>query len=451
MTLLIRSFSLLLVSLGVLLASLLFLCRLERRRKWPLRYILCLVVMFGMSVFLSWFKGVIVSGVPENDGSILFFLLTYAITVVTHCIIFALGVVSVFVVFKVNAPEALFVGSAAYALQSLAMALSGVAMKLGGFNYQANVQDIIQQPFNLFVLLVFFAVVYVSAYFLCIREYEKENEFIGKMLAFLIIINFTNIIMTAVSVPPSEEIVADRLYMILIFSRIMLCGDGFFIQFTLANYYNLQVRQLALNRIMEQQKLQFEIAKESIDTVNINAHDLRKQISLILKENCGSVEEQLKKIEEKLNIVDTAFHTGNKALDITLTEKSRDCINKSIKFSAIAEGSCLEKMEDLDIYMLFGNLLDNAIEATENIPDKEDRSINFMLSEKCDCVSIHLENTFAREPKFINGVPVTTKKDKRFHGFGIKSIQNITRKYGGTFGMNIFHGMFCVDILFTSE
>lgn len=439
------------VSIGVLVASMLFIGKIERRKYCILKYIACFAIFFGVCVLLSWIKNGIISIIPENNENITFFVITYAITVLTHCIIFALSIASMYVIYKVRLTEALFVGSAAYALQSLASGLFSMVMKISGSEYQFNFQDLLQSPLNLFVMLIFFAVVYFFAYFLCIRKYEREDDILSKMWIFLIVINLTNIIMNSASVPPTEEKVADRLYMILLFSRIMLCGSGFAIQFILHKNYRLQFAQVKLSHIMAEQKLQFEIAKENLDKVNMNAHDLRKQISLILQsvENNGgeAIAPRLKDIENELIIADTSFHTGNKALDITLTEKARDCIGKNIKLSAIADGRLIDKMDDLDVYMLFGNLLDNSVEATQQVADEENRIISFTLNKSRECTCVHMENTYKTATEFVNGIPQTIKSDKRFHGFGIQSVKNIVTKYGGTLSMSYSHGMFCVDII----
>lgn len=455
LTTVIRSFNLFCVSVGFLLASLLFVRRLGRRKLWWLRYLVCLIVMFGVSVFLSWLKGNILSALPNNNEDIRFFLLTYAAAVITYCIIFVLGVLSVFAIYKVRISKALFVGSASYALQSMVLSFFSIVMKLIGLDYQFNIQNILFSPFNLIFLLFLFVLIYGLAYVLYVRKYEGENDLSDKVWIFLLVINFINILMSTVNAPSSAEIAADRLYMILLFSKIMLCGGSFVVQFTLSNYYNLQIQQLTLKHMVDQQKIQFEVAKENMDRVNINAHDLRKQLHLILqsveKGKNDAIELQINDIEKELSIVDSAFHTGNKALDIIFTEKARDCINKEIKLSVMADGCCVAAMDDLDVYMLFGNLLDNAIEAAERVADPENRIISLSLNQNCDCVCMHIENTFEVEAEFIGGVPQTIKKDKRFHGFGVKSIRNIVHKYGGNVAMQISHGMFCVDILMTLE
>lgn len=446
----IRALNLYYITFGILLASLLFNRNFGRRKLWLLRLLGFFVLMLGVSVLMSYAKNALTGLITQAQGTLTFFIFIYLITVVTHCIIFALGVLAVYASYRVSVSEAMFIGSASYALQSLTLCLFSVIMKACGFKYQLNIQDFVANPLNFLILIALFAAVYSAAYFAFVRKFTREKDFITRIWVFLFIVSFANIILASVSVPPDDEQSANRLYMILIFSRIMLCGGGFFTQFVLSHYYDLQVRQTELNRIIDLQKSQFEIASENIDKVNVNAHDLRKQLGLILQsvgtDGEGGVERRVKEIEKELSIVDAVFQTGNKALDVTLTEKAGACFDKGIKFSAMADGACLGALDDFDVYMLFGNLLDNAIEAAERVPDSENRIISLSLNNNFGCRHIHIENTYEVEPRFVNGVPQTVKDDKRKHGFGVRSIKNIVRKYGGTVSMNVARGMFCVDI-----
>ena len=62
-------------------------------------------------------------------------------------------------------------------------------------------------------------------------------------------------------------------------------------------------------------------------------------------------------------------------LDVILTAKERACADRGITFTAVADGSLLSGMSSMDIASLFGNALDNAIEATSKLPKYEQRLI----------------------------------------------------------------------------
>lgn len=190
--------------------------------------------------------------------------------------------------------------------------------------------------------------------------------------------------------------------------------------------------------------------------MNINAHDLKHQIAVITSaiQQSGStsaIESELNEMRRMIDTVDTAYRTGNKALDVTLTEKSRVCQSKEICFSVIADGAAVSFMSDVDIYILFGNALDNAIEATEAIADPGGRIISASVRREQGIVSIHVENTFAQAPEFENGMPQTRKHDKAFHGYGLKSIQRIVDKYGGNMKAHLIRNLFCLDVILTGS
>jgi len=60
---------------------------------------------------------------------------------------------------------------------------------------------------------------------------------------------------------------------------------------------------------------------------------------------------------------------------------------------------------------------------------------------------IRLENRCSIVPEFQDGLPVTGKKDKRYHGFGVKSIRYIAEKYHGEMFMNVRDGKFILNVL----
>ena len=60
---------------------------------------------------------------------------------------------------------------------------------------------------------------------------------------------------------------------------------------------------------------------------------------------------------------------------------------------------------------------------------------------------VHIENFYEGSLSFDNGLPKTTKKDKRYHGFGMKSIRMITEKYHGYFKVKAENGLFILNIL----
>ena len=100
--------------------------------------------------------------------------------------------------------------------------------------------------------------------------------------------------------------------------------------------------------------------------------------------------------------------------------------------SCIADGAALDFMRPSDLYSLFGNALDNAMEAIKGLRDAQRRSISLIVRRRGQMVSIHAENYFDGKVNLVDGLPQTTKGDHSAHGFGTRSMRMIVESYGGT-------------------
>ena len=98
----------------------------------------------------------------------------------------------------------------------------------------------------------------------------------------------------------------------------------------------------------------------------------------------------------------------------------------------MADGKQLNRLSEADIYSLFGNMLDNAIESVVKIKDRQKRLISLHVIQDKQFIRIRTENYCEENVQFQDGIPITTKKDKRFHGYGMKSMKKIVEKYGGS-------------------
>ena len=146
---------------------------------------------------------------------------------------------------------------------------------------------------------------------------------------------------------------------------------------------------------------------------------------------------------------DSSFRTGNVALDVVLTRENFNCKEKNVKLTCVANGACLNFMSEVDVYSLFGNILDNAIEASEKLEDPEKRIISLTVSQEGYFVNIHAENYFCDHLTFTDGLPETTKLDTVYHGYGLKSIRMLVQKYEGSLKISTNEDRFVLDILFS--
>lgn len=242
----------------------------------------------------------------------------------------------------------------------------------------------------------------------------------------------------------NEYQVAFEPYTIFSLYDIICCLFLLMLQCEITRKENEQQNNIVMQHLLYQQKQQMKLSRETIDLINVKCHDIKNQIATL-----GShiPKDEMEDLNRAINIYDTAFKSGNEALDILLMEKFMKCDSKKIRLDCMIDGELLAFMKQSDIYSLFGNAIDNAIEAVERIEDDEKRCIIVRVKKSRGMVLVHIENYYNGELSFKEGLPQTTKKDKRYHGFGMKSIRMIVEKYHGFFSAKSQEGIFALDIL----
>lgn len=197
--------------------------------------------------------------------------------------------------------------------------------------------------------------------------------------------------------------------------------------------------------LLMSQNAQFESYMENIELVNRKCHDLKHQVSAIKQMRSEeSRDKALSEIENAVMIYDSFIRTGCDILDTILTQKNHICMENDILFTCVVDGGLLIDMDPVDLYTVFGNMLDNAIEATEKLP-KERRSISLSTVQKMGAVIISEENPYDRVD-IDNGQFTTTKQDKVNHGYGLRSIELAVEKYDCSMDTRAEDGIFKMTI-----
>lgn len=199
-------------------------------------------------------------------------------------------------------------------------------------------------------------------------------------------------------------------------------------------------------QLLYNERKRYTLEKETVDAINVKCHDIRHQLTALGQADTA-YQRELQKIGELVNVYDCGLKTENTALDLILSNKSLTCSGKNIVLTCVADGRQLAFMEDSEIYALFGNILDNAIEAAEQVTDPEKRLITFTVQGRQRFLFINAENYYSGVLCFEHGLPQTTKADKQYHGFGMRSIQMLTEKYGGDLQVRAEDGVYMLSIM----
>ncbi len=206
----------------------------------------------------------------------------------------------------------------------------------------------------------------------------------------------------------------------------------------------IQIAQLQQQFAYYQEKLKDEEKVRSVyhDMKNhllvLQRHILQRQI------NSPETAEMVEKLQSQVAMYEDYVHTGNDILDIILKEKSELAREKSIAFSVTADLNGVDFIEPLDISTIFSNALDNAIEASEKLPE-EQRAILVKAGKMQNFFSVLIENNCLQNSENTN--IRTTKSDDFLHGFGISNMRKAAEKYGGQLTTKYEKGTFTLKIL----
>lgn len=165
------------------------------------------------------------------------------------------------------------------------------------------------------------------------------------------------------------------------------------------------------------------------------AHDLKEYLQTIsgLAISCKNEEivSILKDMEVEINSISDKIYTNNRILNALICEKELQAQKNGIEISIMIEPELdLNGIKQGDLIVMTGNLIDNAIEGAMLCKEKKKIDLKFFASED-NFIVLDIENTYGNKIKRKGEQYISTKKDLRSHGIGIKSVREIAGKYGG--------------------
>lgn len=230
----------------------------------------------------------------------------------------------------------------------------------------------------------------------------------------------------------------------IIIMSVATCMLGIMLEMSNMSSKNIELQRDIAARLRTEEREKFSTDKAIIDLLNIKAHDLKHQIANFSLETNAAINETTAVLQAYEELV----HTGNEALDAILAHKLRQATEMNIKLTFMVDGEKLSFIRDIDIYSLFGNILDNAIEAVKQLDDVDKRIVSVSVTSQEYFVSISATNFFSGTINIADGLPKTTKVDRLYHGFGLQSIKMLTEKYQGDLNISVKKDIFTLDILF---
>jgi len=237
----------------------------------------------------------------------------------------------------------------------------------------------------------------------------------------------------------------------IFYIRTLVDLAGFVALYTQQGHRNETQKAMALTEtelMMRMQHDQFLQSKRNIDELNRMHHDLRYYVEAIrAEESAERRSEYLRDLESSIRGYESEIQTGNRMLDVILSAKMEKCLQEQVSMTNVVDGQAVEFIDLPRLSALFGNAIDNAIEACKQIPDVDKRLLKVSVFTQGGLVMIRIENYWDRPVEFVRGLPRTTKDDSSRHGFGTRSMRRIVEELGGSIAFEHKENWFTVRML----
>lgn len=202
-----------------------------------------------------------------------------------------------------------------------------------------------------------------------------------------------------------------------------------------SQYYS----QIAVYKMLEEQHSQQERLR----------HDMKNHIialsGLFVNKEWDKMGSYLKAMEDNVQCGLCGDVTGSKAVDALLYQKQKMAISKNIVWECDVSipGKCC--INEFDLCILFGNILDNAVEACERLNCGEYRFINIQAKIIKKCFLLEARNSTNLKNK--NEIMFTSKENPQEHGVGLLNIKDVVKSYNGVIETVLEKGVFAVSVL----
>lgn len=227
----------------------------------------------------------------------------------------------------------------------------------------------------------------------------------------------------------------------------------FFLFDNLARSYQERQEKVIVEQQNRYYENQLEIINASLKTSSTLRHDMKNHLQAIFTDikngNIREAQQHISDITDAYDAGNEIICTGYPAIDSIVNFKLQTAKQNGIKVNA---NSTLPKglnISSFDLTVIFGNLLDNALQAVSLVP--ENGFIDLTIHYSKGMVLIKIVNPFVNEIKKSGDIIITSKKDKENHGYGLASVKETTEKYNGTIKINPDNNIFTVTAILYAD
>ena len=283
--------------------------------------------------------------------------------------------------------------------------------------------------------------------------FERENLIswqwivMGCNLVFSIIAG--NTIILVVRDLPSVQMQEQKWILLCVCCIWLMCLIMYFVVQQMSKDNQTKLEYELMKEKEKYSKESMEIIKRSNEELREFKHDLKNYL-LPLQEAMETMPQSemakvWEKINQKIEDVQTLIQTGNSYVDSMINTKITLARSEKVDVKCTIL-SKMEGIDDLEFCSVFGNLMDNAIEAERKVTEKKE--IIIFVEEKMGYLRLEIQNKIEKSVLNENSSLNTTKKDTSSHGIGHKSIKRTMQKVGGALKYYETGDLFCAEAVF---
>lgn len=223
----------------------------------------------------------------------------------------------------------------------------------------------------------------------------------------------------------------------------------FSLYYDLVDKFNQTLKIKGIEQQNNYYEKQLHIMLEAQNKIRRYRHDNKTKLmilqTMLINHEDERALEYLEEMGGDFKAKDEIVSTGNVAIDAVINYKLQNVAELKMKTEISISIPEKLRIDAMDIAVLIGNLLDNAILATEKVDGE--RKIGLHIDYDRNVLHIHIANPYSGGVKFFNGKYLTTKKDRENHGIGLASIGKIVEKYNGVMEIEHENHRFVVEII----
>ncbi len=295
------------------------------------------------------------------------------------------------------------------------------------------------------VPLITYVVALLLYNFKSVRRYQnvKLSTWLASVLMPVVTFILNVLIVHSEDVTQTEVIVATILILLVNVTTFYLYDS------LAANYIKLS-EAAVLEKERELYFNQCTMMENSTNELRAFRHDLKNQLIGVSELMGAGRYEEAKELvgglSGKLNTKILFSTTGNIPVDSIINYKLQNAVNEQIRVETVIAVPADFEMDISDCITVLGNLLDNALYAVRRVEGTE-RFLKLKVVFDKGRFMIQSANPYEAEVQYENGKIISTKKDRNEHGFGLRNIEAVVKKYNGCMNVNHNDGVFTVDAL----